>query len=652
MPTFMHVLIWLSNKTLIPHPFVALCALTPNHHITLHDMASLQRALQYLWDPEPHNTDHVTPLVCLGQTYKEATADSDSDGVLVGANTNTTDSNDNTDQPNAISVPVESTTAKVNGWPQDFLLDVQSRIWLSYRTGFPLIPKSDGGNNIHLGTLKNMIRGGGYDSRGFTSDVGWGCMIRTSQSLLANALLFRHLGREWRYTSGEKGGEDRIVEWFLDDPSAPFSIHRFVDHGEKACGIKAGEWFGPSAAASSITALCHDFPDAGLNVYYNASGGDVYEDEVEAVGFPLLVLSGLRLGIENVNPVYWNSLRHVLSLPQSVGIAGGRPFTSHYFFGFQGEHLFYLDPHQPKPALKKNDAEYTSKDSTKSFHSSRIWKLHLKEMDPSMLVGFYIADSEDWKKFKTSVDSGSSPVIHISKNNSSRHTTSFDEEEEYVSIGQSDDDFIDVSRVARDKARTRAFGRVSRSGSGTSSPSNILVDSELVNETRDIIERLPTPAKKAETKETEEIAEDKEDKDTKEGAKEDNQSEESKQDNGTKDVTTATEALGSKSLQDDFSDDDDFGDFQKKHSASASVSDREVSSSPLAPSKSISSPKSMNWERVHSADICNDLTSAPVDIRPFPRRQSTAGDWERVEGPKEEEIVQVSVEDCGGYTEQ
>lgn len=484
---------------------------------------SLQRALQYLWDAEPHNTDHVTPLVCLGLVYDAHASLKENSGL-----------NEDSNEDDGIVVPLD--TSDDTSWPPDFLSDVQSRIWLSYRTGFPLIPKSDGSGTIHLGKIKNMIRGGGFDPRGYTSDVGWGCMIRTSQSLLANALLFRHLGRGWRWkgdfveldapldasaaseavseaaseseviTSADESAvptkkspdlppkspeslvlEETIISWFLDSPESPFSIHKFVRHGEQSCSTPAGDWFGPSAAGSSIYALCNEFADSGLKVYYNGSGGgDVYEDELLETGFPVLVLCGLRLGIDNVNPIYWDSLRQMLSLPQSVGIAGGRPFTSHYFFGFQGEQLFYLDPHQPKPALKTTDKDTTS------FHSSRIWKLHLKEMDPSMLVGFYISSEADWGVFKESLASSTvkpsaqkhAQIVHI---HPSRHKNipSFDEEDEYVSIGgASDDDFVDVTKRARKVAAVSAAA-----GSGRSSPS--ILDSHLVNQTRDIIESVP-----------------------------------------------------------------------------------------------------------------------------------------------------------------
>lgn len=38
-------------------------------------------------------------------------------------------------------------------------------------------------------------------------------------------------------------------------------------------------------------------------------------------------------------------------MPQSVGIAGGRPSQSYYFFGYQSDSLFYVDPHIAKPSI-------------------------------------------------------------------------------------------------------------------------------------------------------------------------------------------------------------------------------------------------------------------------------------------------------------
>lgn len=62
-----------------------------------------------------------------------------------------------------------------------FLEDFSSRIWITYRKGFNAISDSK-----------------------LTSDVNWGCMVRSSQMLVAQALIFHHLGRSWRKPS-QKG---------------------------------------------------------------------------------------------------------------------------------------------------------------------------------------------------------------------------------------------------------------------------------------------------------------------------------------------------------------------------------------------------------------------------------------------------------------
>lgn len=86
-----------------------------------------------------------------------------------------------------------------HGWPLLFYQDFYSRIALTYRVGFPPIPcspNSAGGVHAVMNTLSlSMGRGGGRTNEGLSSDTGWGCMLRTGQSLLANALITVHLGR-------------------------------------------------------------------------------------------------------------------------------------------------------------------------------------------------------------------------------------------------------------------------------------------------------------------------------------------------------------------------------------------------------------------------------------------------------------------------
>lgn len=119
-----------------------------------------------------------------------------------------------------------ATATRIHGWPATFYRDFYSRVGLTYRSDFPLIecdppPASPyGGGGVVHGMLSNLSMslgrgaqrlanvgaGAGENSgeekmqaaavvKGLSSDTGWGCMLRTGQSLLANALVKIHLGR-------------------------------------------------------------------------------------------------------------------------------------------------------------------------------------------------------------------------------------------------------------------------------------------------------------------------------------------------------------------------------------------------------------------------------------------------------------------------
>jgi len=106
---------------------------------------------------------------------------------------------------------------------------VKSKIWLTYRRNFPSI----GGN-------------------GPTSDSGWGCMLRCGQMVLAEALVRRHLGREWLWQSQCKDSKyAQILKLFEDKKHAIYSIHQIAQMGESE-GKTVGQWFGPNTVAQVL----------------------------------------------------------------------------------------------------------------------------------------------------------------------------------------------------------------------------------------------------------------------------------------------------------------------------------------------------------------------------------------------------------------
>ncbi|KAF8329095.1 uncharacterized protein EI90DRAFT_2810383, partial [Cantharellus anzutake] len=119
-----------------------------------------------------------------------------------------------------------------------------------------------------------------------------------------------------------------------------------------------------------------------------------------------LVLVGVRLGIDGVNPVYHESIKKLFTFPQSVGIAGGRPSSSYYFVGYQADQLFYLDPHHTRacvplqsvadnPVINYYANSYAFSD-IRTYHCDRVRKMAITSLDPSMLLGFLCRTESEW----------------------------------------------------------------------------------------------------------------------------------------------------------------------------------------------------------------------------------------------------------------
>ncbi|KAJ6603616.1 hypothetical protein DFH09DRAFT_1301395 [Mycena vulgaris] len=61
----------------------------------------------------------------------------------------------------------------------------------------------------------------------------------------------------------------------------------------------------------------------------------------KCVGPPRIALPGIQLGLDGVNPVDHETIKvYAVAFPLSVGIAGGRPSSSYYFIGVQGNGHF------------------------------------------------------------------------------------------------------------------------------------------------------------------------------------------------------------------------------------------------------------------------------------------------------------------------
>ncbi|XP_066565228.1 cysteine protease ATG4B isoform X3 [Amia ocellicauda] len=297
----------------------------------------------------------------------------------------------------------------------EILSDITSRLWFTYRKNF------------------QPIEGG----TGPTSDTGWGCMLRCGQMILGEALVFMHLGRDWRWVKGQQQKEEyfSILNAFIDKKDSYYSIHQIAQMGVGE-GKSIGQWYGPNTVAQvlkklsvfdswsrlalhiamdntvvieEIKRLCMPWLDfvGAASAYRGAEGGRELNGCVGgacALGVedtvlwkPLVLLIPLRLGLSDINEAYIETLKQCFMLPQSLGVIGGKPNSAHYFIGYVGEELIYLDPHTTQPAVEPSDDGQVPDDTYHCQHPP--CRMHIRELDPSIAVGFFCRtedDFDDW----------------------------------------------------------------------------------------------------------------------------------------------------------------------------------------------------------------------------------------------------------------
>lgn len=181
---------------------------------------------------------------------------------------------------------------------------------------------------------------------------------------------------------------------------------------------KIGEWFGPCTAAYVLRRLMAVHKGCPATLFLNQDQViycDLLREQavVDGVWKPVIVLLPVRLGVDELNPVYHKSLKALFGIPQFTGIAGGKPCKSLYFVARQGNELFYLDPHIVRPHCQIQDEQMFP---VVSYHCDTVRKTTIDQLDPSMLIGFVIKTAEDLDQFVTAareVTSATSKIFDI-----------------------------------------------------------------------------------------------------------------------------------------------------------------------------------------------------------------------------------------------
>ncbi|XP_044767779.1 cysteine protease ATG4A isoform X2 [Neomonachus schauinslandi] len=224
------------------------------------------------------------------------------------------------------------------------LSDISARLWFTYRRKFSPI----GGT-------------------GPSSDAGWGCMLRCGQMMLAQALICRHLGRDWNWEKQKEQPKEyqRILQCFLDRKDCCYSIHQMAQMGVGE-GKSIGEWFGPNTVAQVLKKLALFDEWNSLAVYVSMDNTVVIED------------------IKKMCCV----------LPLRADTVGGKPNNAYYFIGFLGNELIFLDPHTTQTFV---DTEENGTVDDQTFHCLQSpQRMNILNLDPSVALGFFCKEEKDF----------------------------------------------------------------------------------------------------------------------------------------------------------------------------------------------------------------------------------------------------------------
>ncbi|KAJ9580845.1 hypothetical protein L9F63_023976 [Diploptera punctata] len=250
----------------------------------------------------------------------------------------------------------------IEGFKSDFI----SRIWLTYRREFPILTGSH-----------------------FTTDCGWGCMLRSGQMLLAQGLVCHFLGRSWRWYDrapinvglyNEERNHRKIIKWFGDHPShnSPFSIHMLVKLGEPA-GKRPGDWYGPSSVShllrQAVELASKDNQEFQHLCIYVAQDCAVYTRDILDL-----------CGVKKLHP-------RDMSKP-SKAIILLVPLR------YQDDKLIHLDPHYCQETVDVWQQDFP----LWSFHCRHPRKMNLSKFDPSCCVGFYFRSLDEYLEFKNMIE--------------------------------------------------------------------------------------------------------------------------------------------------------------------------------------------------------------------------------------------------------
>lgn len=309
--------------------------------------------------------------------------------------------------------------------PQLLRIVKDSFIYMSYRTGLINTSFLPGGKNK------------------YSSDCGWGCMIRCCQMLLSRAMIQKEV-----YDNQIKDKElismdirKKIIYFFYDkflDPSqigynielkniyeklieknystteiiAPYSIYMLTLLG-KCPKIFTSDLRMISCFIHINKTLFSNY----MNMIYFKKGyidkNELFNTFCKKVEYPKknenyleyksqkyqfdkwgTIFISLRLGLYNIEKEFQELLpKFFNNLHNNIGMIGGKNKRAYYFIGMNDNRLIFADPHFNQKVEENEDKMISS------YRANDFFLMDIKELSPELTVGIALCSQNDFEQF-------------------------------------------------------------------------------------------------------------------------------------------------------------------------------------------------------------------------------------------------------------
>ena len=271
----------------------------------------------------------------------------------------------------------------------------------------------------------------------YTSDTGWGCMIRCGQMIMSRGL-YKYFKKNLKISTFQSIKE--TIKYFFDLPYlnedlpiffekmktilnnskiiyAPFSINNLCLFGN-LCNKSSGEWFSDVNMSYLFTIISltfnlfdnleilnfqsgfylSDLLDKCFTIIEKENNNkcNLYEFNVKKYEFKKsgIIYISVRIGLDFISNNYYEQIKNIFNCKQCLGIIGGRTNFAFYFIGYNDQgNLLYLDPHLTMESMLilNNENIY------QNYLNKNIKTLSISNLATAFTIGFIFRNIEEFK---------------------------------------------------------------------------------------------------------------------------------------------------------------------------------------------------------------------------------------------------------------